>query len=145
MSEKQQQPETCIMINNRPTSQRSVATWFRCDGTFDPYVITNLLLSLFWKNFWNRSTLANLRGKVDGLKRPVRRALSCWKMNSLEIWRMASRNCCNSITLRLILTKFDFVIGGTYQTGVMSTTCDSPTGAISDWLTESRFYVPHDS
>jgi len=30
------------MIND--TSQRSVATWFRCDGTFDSYFTTNLLL-----------------------------------------------------------------------------------------------------
>jgi len=37
------------MIND--TSQRSVATWFRSGGTFDHYFITNLLLSLFWKNF----------------------------------------------------------------------------------------------
>jgi len=28
MSEKQQQPETCIMTNDTP--QRSVATWYRC-------------------------------------------------------------------------------------------------------------------
>jgi len=41
---KQKQPETCIMIND--TSQRSVATWFRCGGTFDQYFITTLLLSL---------------------------------------------------------------------------------------------------
>jgi len=28
-------------------------------------------------------------------------ALPCWKIkNSLEIWRMATRNCCNSITLK---------------------------------------------
>jgi len=30
------------MIND--TSQRSVATWFRCGGTFYHYIITNLLL-----------------------------------------------------------------------------------------------------
>jgi len=30
------------MINY--TSQRSVAMWFRCDGTFDHCFITNLLL-----------------------------------------------------------------------------------------------------
>ena len=60
-------------------------------------------------------------------------ALYCWKMkNSLEIWRMAGRNCCNSITLRIILGNPDFVIDNC-QTGVMSTTCYSPTDAISDW------------
>jgi len=26
-------------------------------------------------------------------------ALSCWKMNSLEIWRLAGRNCSNSIMI----------------------------------------------
>ena len=42
------------------------------------------------------------------------------------------RNCCNSITLRLILlTKLDFVIDK-YETGVLSTTCDSQTNTISD-------------
>jgi len=30
------------MINY--TSQHSVATWFSCDGTFDHYFITNLLV-----------------------------------------------------------------------------------------------------
>jgi len=56
MSEKQQKPETCIMfiilltiicllyINDRHTSQRSIATWSRCNETFDYYFITNLLL-----------------------------------------------------------------------------------------------------
>jgi len=33
MSVKQKQPETSTMIND--TAQRSVATWFRCGGTFD--------------------------------------------------------------------------------------------------------------
>jgi len=42
MSEKQQQPETYIMIND--TSQCNVATWIRCGGTFNHYFITNLLL-----------------------------------------------------------------------------------------------------
>jgi len=52
---------------------------------------------------------------------------------SLEIWRMASRNCCISITLRLIhLNNLDFVIDK-YQTGVLSTTCYSLTDADSDW------------
>jgi len=45
MSEKQEQHETCIMIND--TSQRSAAMWFRYDGTFDQYFITNLRLNLF--------------------------------------------------------------------------------------------------
>jgi len=43
---------------------------------------------------------------------------------------MAGWNCCKNITLRLILfTNIDYVIGK-YQTGVMSTTCDSPTDYI---------------
>jgi len=37
------------------TSQRSVATWFRCGGTFDHCFITNLLLSLFWHIFFKKS------------------------------------------------------------------------------------------
>jgi len=41
-------------------------------------------------------------------------ALSYWKMkNSLEIWRMADRKCCNNITLRLrliLLTNPDSMI-----------------------------------
>ena len=55
---KQQQPETCIMLNS--TLQRSVATWFRCSGTFDQYFIANVLLNLFLKeisksfNIWQR-------------------------------------------------------------------------------------------
>jgi len=32
-------------------SQGSVATWFRCGGIFYKYILTNLLLSLPWKNF----------------------------------------------------------------------------------------------
>jgi len=45
ISEKQKEPETCIMINDM--SQRSVAMWFRCGEMFDRNLITNLLLSLF--------------------------------------------------------------------------------------------------
>jgi len=61
-------------------------------------------------------------------------ALSCWKMkNSVEIWRTPGRNCCNNISVRLILlTYLDSVIDKC-QTGVMSTTCYSPTDAVSDW------------
>ena len=61
-------------------------------------------------------------------------ALSCWKIkNSLEILCMVDRNCCNSITLRVILhNDFDSVIEK-YQTGVASTTCHSLTVAVSDW------------
>jgi len=32
MSEKQQQPETCMVIND--TSQSTVAMWFKCGGIF---------------------------------------------------------------------------------------------------------------
>jgi len=134
MPEKQWQPETFIMIDN--TSQLCIAPWFRCGGAVDHCSITNLLLSLFWKNFWNHSTF----GKVMEIKFIASsvldaRALSCWKMkNSLEIWHMAGRNCCNSIMLWVILlTNLDYVIDKC-QTGVMSTTCYSPTDAISDWM-----------
>ena len=67
---KQKQPETCILIID--TSQRSVATWFRCCGTFDRYFTTYLLLSLFWEKI-NCSKFGKLRGKVYCLKRPVLR------------------------------------------------------------------------
>jgi len=50
---------------------------------------------------------------------------SCWKMkNSLEIWRVAGGNCCNSNTLPLILLTIESNWGN-------STTCYSPTDAIS--------------
>jgi len=39
------------MIND--TSQRSVAMLFGRGGKFDIYFITDLLLSMFWKNFSN--------------------------------------------------------------------------------------------
>jgi len=58
------------MIND--TSQRSVATWFRCGGPFGPYFITNLLLSLFWENFWNSSTFGKVTGEKLCLERSVR-------------------------------------------------------------------------
>ena len=48
---------------------------------------------------------------------------------------LSGRNCCNSITLQsigLIPTNPDSVICK-YQTGAMSTICDSPTDAIGDW------------
>jgi len=75
-SEKQQQPETCTVINDK--SQGSVATSFRNSGIF----IRNLLLSLPWKNFWNQS----ISGKVIGKRMHVRWGMLCRKMkNSLEI------------------------------------------------------------
>jgi len=42
MSEKQKQPETCIMTDD--SSQRYVAMWFRYGRKFDHYFATNLLL-----------------------------------------------------------------------------------------------------
>jgi len=44
MSENQQQPEMCTVMND--ISQGSVATWFRRGGIFYKYFATNLLLSL---------------------------------------------------------------------------------------------------
>jgi len=70
------------MIND--TSQRSVAIWFGCDGTFDPYLIINVytaesvlreFLKLF--NIW-QSFFWEIR--LPQVKSSVRRALSCWKM-----------------------------------------------------------------
>jgi len=117
------------------TSQRSVATWFRSGEKFD-YFITDLLRSPFWKKFLNHPTFC----KVMGERLIVSNALctlvlSCWKLNkSPKIWRMADRNCCDGITLHLILlTNLDSMINK-YQTSITSTTCDSPTDAISDWM-----------
>ena len=47
----------CVKLGNLLIvfTWRSVATWFRCAGTFDHYLIANLRLSLFCKNFWNPS------------------------------------------------------------------------------------------
>jgi len=52
----------------------------------------------------------------------------------VEMLRMAGRNCCNSIILGLILfsfTNLDSVMDKC-QTGVMSTTCDSPADVTND-------------
>jgi len=117
--------------------------WIRCGGIFDHYFITNLLLSLFWKNFWNSSTLDKVMGKSWLPQMPYvpRHSLSCWKMNLLEIWCMMGRNCCNSITLWLILlTDLDSVISK-YQSGVMSTNCDLLTDVISGRKIVCRRFV----
>jgi len=127
------------MIND--TSQRSVAMWFRCGVTFAHYFIRNLLLSLFWKNFWNSLTFGKTMEQSWLPQAPCApghcTAESSLKKSMITYWRMAGRNCCNSITFRwigLLLTNIDSVIGK-YQTGVMSTNCAarSPTDAISDW------------
>jgi len=61
-------------------------------------------LSILWRR---------TREEVDCLKHRVRWALSCWK-----IWRMAGRNCCNSVTLRFVeLTNLAVVIDK-YRSGV---------------------------
>ena len=108
--------------------------WFRYGGTIDRNFKTNLQLSLFWKKFRNSSKF----GKVIGKKLIASYALwaghcPCWRMkNSLEIWRMLGRNCCNIIKLRsILLNNLDSVIGK-YQTCVLSTTFDLPTDAIGD-------------
>jgi len=136
MSEKQQQPVTCIMIND--ASQLSVATWFRCNGTFDQNVITNSLLSLFW-NFLNRSTFGKDVGKVDCLKRRVRPWTVpltdelAWYLTSDGQKLLWQHRVTTTVTVvGLLLNNLDSVINKC-QAGVMSTTCDSPTDATSDW------------
>jgi len=59
--------------------------------------------------------------------------LSCWKVkNLLEIRRVTGENCCNCITLQvMLLNNLDSMIDKC-QTGVMSTTCNSPTDAVTD-------------
>jgi len=121
----------------KDTLQRTVEMWFSCDGMFDHNIrpITNLLLSPFLNFLEVTQHLANLWGGVLIASSALcAGALYCWKTkNSLEIDIMAVRNCCNSITLRLILlTNLDSVIDK-YQAGLMPTTCNSPTDVISDW------------
>jgi len=73
--------------------------------------------------------LAKLWGKVDCLKCTV-----LLKDEELA-WDLmyGGQDCCNRISLRLILlTNLDSVMDKC-QTGVMPTTCYSPTHAISDW------------
>jgi len=109
-----------VTIND--TWQYSIAMCFGCGWTFDHYLIINLLLSLFWNNVWNPSTFGKVKGeKLIASSALCAGATCCWKMkNSLQIWRMAGRNCCNSIRLRLMLfTNPAFVIDK-YRTGVMS-------------------------
>jgi len=56
---------------------------------------------------------------------------------------MAGRNCCNSITLQL--TNFDSSIDKC-QTGVMSTTCHSPTdyyqAALQYYVCRCGLFLP---
>jgi len=77
---------------------------------------------------WHLAKLS--MGKVDAS------STLCRKMkNLLQIWHVAGRNCCNNISLQLVLLRnLDSVIHK-YQTGIMSTTSTyySPTDAISDW------------
>jgi len=56
-------------------------------------------------------------------------------MNSLEMEHIVCKNCCrpSSITLRLILLANLESVMDKCQTGVMSTTCYSPTDVVSDW------------
>jgi len=62
-------------------------------------------------------------------------ALSCSTMkNSLENWRTAGRNCCNSITLWLILLISLGFVTDKYQSVVMLTISYSLTDVISDWM-----------
>jgi len=87
MSEKQKQSEICTVINDIyiTHSQRSVATW--CGRTFDHYFVINLLLNLFWKNFWNSWVFCKVMGEnLIALSVLCVTALSCWKMkNSLTL------------------------------------------------------------
>ena len=94
----------------------------------DEFLFTSLLPNLFWENFKNRSTFNRVTGEIGCLKRPIcAEALSCWKTSSLEIWRLASsRNCCNSITLRLI--------------GYWSLTL-TPDRQISDWCNVNHWWL----
>jgi len=125
--------EILLLINDTP--QRSVATWFRCGGTFDYYFTTDLLLSLFWKNFWNSSTFGKVVGKSWLPQVPcVPRYCHTkrWRTRLIsDVWRAGT--LCNIITLWLVLfTNFESMMRE-YQNDAVSTTCYSPTDVISDW------------
>jgi len=117
---------TGIMIND--TLQRSAATWFRCGESFDHHFTTNLLLSLFWKkslNIWQ-----SYGGKVDCVKRCAEK----WGTRSRsDVWRTRTVVEHRIITRLILVINLDSVIDKC-QTGVMSTTCDSPTDAFTDWM-----------
>jgi len=149
MSEKQQQPEKCIIGN---TPQCSVATWFRHGRTFDQ---CTLLQIYYWVCFerifkiaqnlaklWRKSWLP----QVDCLKRRVRRPLTvCWKISLwdlTDVWRAGT--VVTSLRYDyLLLNSLDSVIDKC-QTDVMSTTCYSPTDTISDWALMREQTFSHD-
>jgi len=122
---KQQQPGVAMWLHS--------VWWDFCRLLYYKFTAESVC---FQRLFGIAQHLAKFCRKVDCLKTRAlcTGVLSCWKMNNLlEIWCMAGSNCCNSITLWLILlTNLGCVIGK-YQTGVMSTTCYSPTDVISDW------------
>jgi len=113
------QTETCIVIND--ASQGNVATWLRCGGTVDYYFITNLLTSLLWKDFYNRSTSDKVTGKENWL--PYAPGYTVLLKDELGWYPIhtTGRNCCSNIELRLILLNNLVFVIDKYQTGVMST------------------------
>jgi len=82
MSEEQKQPEVHNVIYD--ISQGIVATGSRSAETSDYDFIINLLLSLLWKNFQNRSISGKVTGqKADYLSAVCAGTLSCWKTKNL--------------------------------------------------------------
>jgi len=59
--------------------------------------VTNLLLSLFWKNILKSLNIwQSYEDKLIASSMPCTRALYCWKMkNSYKIRRLLGRNCSN--------------------------------------------------
>jgi len=91
MSEKQKQPETC-MIND--TSERNVSTWFRYSGTFDHYITTNLLLSLFWKNFFKSLNIwQSYGGKLIASSAPGHCPAGEWTHLRFNVWYCVRQLC----------------------------------------------------
>jgi len=75
---------------------------------------------------------------------PCTWAPSCWKMNNSldrlsDIWRAGSVVTVSRYDL-ILLANLDSVIDK-YQTGVISTTCDSPTDAISNRTSVRRGFA----
>ena len=120
-----------MVINEK--SQDSVASCLRYNGSFDYFVITNLLLNFLLRNFKYLSTFGKVIGKKgDCLMRHVR----CGTVQ-LKIRYISGRNCHNRIALR---QRASLTMSGIdkYQTGVLLTTFDSLTAAISDRLNVDR-------
>jgi len=101
----------------------------RCGGTSEHYIITNLLLSLFWKNFWNDSTFGKVLGKSwlpQSPCAPGKFLAERWRTRLRSTY--GAQNCCN--------TNPDSMIDK-YQTGVIINHL-----LLADWYCSSLSLPP---